>query len=171
MGFISAVISATSGTLSDQWKEYFYCDSLGADVICQKASKKTKGFGNRGNDNIITEGSIIAVADGQCAMVVEQGQVIDICAEPGEYRFDSSTQPSVFNGSLSDGIKNTIAEIGKRITFGGTAATDQRIYYFNTKELPGMKYGTAAPVGLCGCASPWHQNPQRRGQDLADPFL
>ena len=146
MGFISAVISATGGTLSDQWKEYFYCDSLAADVICQKASKKTKGFGNRGNDNIITEGSVIAVADGQCAVVVEQGQVIDICAEPGEYRFDSSTQPSVFNGSLSDGIRNTIAEIGKRITFGGTPSTDQRIYYFNTKELPGMKYGTASPV-------------------------
>ena len=146
MGFISAIISATGGTLSDQWKEYFYCDSLAADVICQKASKKTKGFGNRGNDNIITEGSVIAVADGQCAVVVEQGQVIDICAEPGEYRFDSSTQPSVFNGSLSDGIRNTIAEIGKRITFGGTPSTDQRIYYFNTKELPGMKYGTASPV-------------------------
>lgn len=146
MGFISAVISATGGTLSDQWKEYFYCDSLPANIICQKASKKTKGFGNHGNDNIITEGSVIAVADGQCAVVVEQGQVIDICAEPGEYRFDSSTQPSIFTGSLGEGIKSTFAEVGKRITFGGIAATDQRIYYFNTKELIGMKYGTASPV-------------------------
>lgn len=146
MGFVSAIISAAGGTLSDQWKEYFYCDSLGSDVVCVKASRKSRGFGNRGNDNIITEGSVIAVADGQCAIVTEQGQVIDICAQPGEYRFDSSTQPSIFTGSLSDGVKNTIAEIGKRFTFGGAPSTDQRIYYFNTKELTGMKYGTAAPV-------------------------
>ena len=146
MGFVSAIISAAGGTLSDQWKEYFYCDSLGSDVVCVKASRKSRGFGNRGNDNIITEGSVIAVADGQCAIVTEQGQVIDICAQPGEYRFDSSTQPSIFTGSLSDGVKNTIAEMGKRFTFGGAPSTDQRIYYFNTKELTGMKYGTAAPV-------------------------
>ena len=146
MVFVSAIISAAGGTLSDQWKEYFYCDSLGSDVVCVKASRKSRGFGNRGNDNIITEGSVIAVADGQCAIVTEQGQVIDICAQPGEYRFDSSTQPSIFTGSLSDGVKNTIAEIGKRFTFGGAPSTDQRIYYFNTKELTGMKYGTASPV-------------------------
>ena len=146
MGFVSAIISAAGGTLSDQWKEYFYCDSLGSDVVCVKASRKSRGFGNRGNDKIISEGSVIAVADGQCAIVTEQGQVIDICAQPGEYRFDSSTQPSIFTGSLSDGVKNTIAEIGKRFTFGGVPSTDQRIYYFNTKELTGMKYGTAAPV-------------------------
>ena len=146
MGFVSAIISAAGGTLSDQWKEYFYCDSLGSDVVCVKASRKSRGFGNRGNDNIITEGSVIAVADGQCAIVTEQGQVIDICAQPGEYRFDSSTQPSIFTGSLSDVVKNTIAEIGKRFTFGGAPSTDQRIYYFNTKELTGMKYGTASPV-------------------------
>ena len=146
MGFVSAIISAAGGTLSDQWKEYFYCDSLGSDVVCVKASRKSRGFGNRGNDNIISEGSVIAVADGQCAIVTEQGQVIDICAQPGEYRFDSSTQPSIFTGSLSDGVKNTIAEIGKRFTFGGAPSTDQRIYYFNTKELTGMKYGTASPV-------------------------
>ena len=146
MGFVSAIISAAGGTLSDQWKEYFYCDSLSSDVVCVKASRKSRGFGNRGNDNIISEGSVIAVADGQCAIVTEQGQVIDICAQPGEYRFDSSTQPSIFTGSLSDGVKNTIAEIGKRFTFGGAPSTDQRIYYFNTKELTGMKYGTASPV-------------------------
>lgn len=146
MGFVSAIISAAGGTLSDQWKEYFYCDSLGSDVVCVKASRKSRGFGNRGNDNIITEGSAIAVADGQCAIVTEQGQVIDICAQPGEYRFDSSTQPSIFTGSLGDGVKNTIAEMGKRFTFGGAPSTDQRIYYFNTKELTGMKYGTASPV-------------------------
>lgn len=146
MGFISATLSAAGGTMRDQWKEYFYCDALNNGTVCVKASRKTKGFGNRGNDNIITENSIISIADGQCAVVVEQGQIIDICAEPGEYRFDSSTQPSIFNGSLSEGVRNTIAEIGKRITFGGNASTDQRIYYFNTRELTSLKYGTASPV-------------------------
>lgn len=146
MGFISATLSAASGTLRDQWKEYFYCDALDNDTVCVKALKKTRGFCNRGSENIITENSVIAVADGQCAVVVEQGQVIDICAEPGEYRFDSASEPSIFNGTLSEGIKNTIAEIGKRITFGGGPYTDQRIYYFNTKELTSLKYGTASPV-------------------------
>lgn len=146
MGFISATLSAASGTLRDQWKEYFYCDALDNDTVCVKALKKTRGFGNKESENIITENSVIAVADGQCAVVVEQGQVIDICAEPGEYRFDSASEPSIFNGTLSEGIKNTIAEIGKRITFGGGPYTDQRIYYFNTKELTSLKYGTASPV-------------------------
>ena len=146
MGFISATLSAASGTLRDQWKEYFYCDALDNDTVCVKALKKTRGFGNKESENIITENSVIAVADGQCAVVVEQGQVIDICAEPGEYRFDSASEPSIFNGTLSEGIKNTIAEIGKRITFGGGPSTDQRIYYFNTKELTSLKYGTASPV-------------------------
>ena len=159
MGFISATLAAAGGTFRDQWKEYFYCDALSSDTICVKASRKTKGFGNYGNENIITENSVIAVADGQCAIVVEQGQVIDICAEPGEYRFDSSTQPSVFTGKLSDGIRDTIAEIGKRITFGGSPSTDQRIYYFNTKELTSLKYGTAAPV-------PFRVVDQRAGIDM-----
>lgn len=159
MGFISATLAAAGGTFRDQWKEYFYCNALSSDTICVKASRKTKGFGNHGNENIITENSVIAVADGQCAIVVEQGQVIDICAEPGEYRFDSSTQPSVFNGKLSDGIRDTIAEIGKRITFGGSPSTDQRIYYFNTKELTSLKYGTAAPV-------PFRVVDQRAGIDM-----
>ena len=147
MGLILATLNATSGTLRDQWKEYFYCDAISADTICVKAHKKTQGFGNHGNDNIISDGSIIAVADGQCMVIVEQGQVVDICAEPGEYKYDSKTEPSIFTGkNLSSSIKDVFAQIGKRITFGGDAGADQRVYYFNTKEITGMKYGTASPV-------------------------
>lgn len=147
MGLVLAALSATGSTLSDQWKEYFYCDALPADTICVKGVKRTSGFSsNRGNDNIITDGSIIAVADGQCMIIVENGQVVDICAEPGEYKYDSKTAPSVFTGSLGDAVKNVFAQIGKRFQFGGQPAEDQRIYYFNTKEIPGLKYGTAAPV-------------------------
>lgn len=147
MGLISATLSAVGGTFGDQWKEYFYCDAIPADTICIKAHKKVKGFGNHGNDNIISDGSVIAVADGQCMVIVEQGQVVDICAQPGEYKYDSKLEPSLFTGtSLSASIKDVFAEIGKRITFGGAPAADQRVYYFNTKEITGLKYGTASPV-------------------------
>ena len=147
MGLLLASMSAAGSVLADQWKEYFYCDALPADTICRKGVKRTTGFSsNRGNDNIITDGSLIAVADGQCMIIVENGQVVDICAEPGEYKYDSKTEPSVFTGSLGDAVKNVFAQFGKRFQFGGQAAEDQRIYYFNTKELPGLKYGTASPV-------------------------
>ncbi len=160
MGLILAAIGAASSTLSDQWKEYFYCDALPSDTICVKGVKRTSGLsGNFGNDNIITDGSVIAVADGQCMIIVEQGQVVDICAEPGEYKYDSKTEPSLFTGGLGEGIKNVFAQIGKRFTFGGQPAEDQRIYYFNTKELTGMKYGTASPV-------PFRVVDQRAGIDI-----
>ncbi len=147
MGLISATMLAVGSTFGDQWKEYFYCDAIPADTICIKAHKKVKGFGNHGNDNIISDESVIAVADGQCMIIVEQGQVVDICAEPGEYKYDSKTEPSIFTGkNLSSSIKDVFNEIGKRITFGGGPGADQRVYYFNTKELTGLKYGTASPV-------------------------
>ena len=160
MGLILAALSAAGSTLRDQWKEYFYCDSLPSDVICVKAHKKTQGFSaNAGNDNIITDGSMISVADGQCMLIVENGQVVDICAEPGEYKYDSKTEPSIFTGTLSEGVKNVFAQIGKRFTFGGQPGADQRVYYFNTKELTGNKYGTASPV-------PFRVVDQRAGIDV-----
>ncbi|MBR2770369.1 MAG: SPFH domain-containing protein [Solobacterium sp.] len=147
MGLIQAALSAAGSTLGDQWKEYFYCEAIPSDTIVVKGKKRVRGFSsNRGDDNIISDGSVIAVADGQCMVIVEQGQVVDICAQPGEFLYDSKTEPSVFTGSLGDGLKNVFATIGKRFTFGGQPAEDQRIYYFNTKELPGMKYGTPSPV-------------------------
>ena len=147
MGLIQAALSAAGSTLGDQWKEYFYCEAIPADTIVVKGKKRVSGFSsNRGDDNIISDGSIIAVADGQCMVIVEQGQVVDICAQPGEFRYDSKTEPSIFTGSLGDGLKDIFATIGKRFTFGGQPAEDQRIYYFNTKELPGLKYGTPSPV-------------------------
>lgn len=147
MGLIQAAIGAAGSTFSDQWKEYFYCDAIPSNTICVKAHKKTRGLSsNRGDDNIISDGSVIAIADGQCMVIVEQGQVVDICAEPGEFKYDSTSEPSVFTGSLGDGLKNIFATIGKRFTFGGQPAEDQRVYYFNTKEIPGMKYGTPNPV-------------------------
>ncbi|MDY6034287.1 MAG: SPFH domain-containing protein [Bulleidia sp.] len=149
MGLISTALLAANSTLRDSWKEYFYCEAIPADTFIVKGIKRKSGGlfgGNNGSDNIITDGSIIAVADGQAMIIVEQGQVVDICAEPGEFKYDSSTQPSVFTGSLGEGVKKMFEEFGRRFTFGGTPATDQRIYYINTKELLGVKYGTPAPV-------------------------
>ncbi|MDO4459289.1 MAG: SPFH domain-containing protein [Clostridia bacterium] len=143
MGLISAAIGSASGVLSDAWKDYFYCEAIPNDVLVLKGKKKG---GKHGADNIITDGSVIAVADGQCMIIVEQGKVVDICAEPGEYKYDNSTEPSVFSGDLGEGIKATLMSMGKRFTFGGIAANDQRIYYFNTKEIMGNKYGTANAV-------------------------
>ncbi len=148
MGLIHAAIGAATGVLSDQWKEYFYCDSLSAEVLVAKGQKRTSlKSTNYGADNIITNGSLITVADGQCVLIVDNGKVVDFCAEPGEYKYDSSTEPSLFDGgTLADNIKKVFENMGKRFTFGGEAPKDQRLYYFNTKEIPGSKYGTANPV-------------------------
>ena len=137
MGLIKAGIGALGGTLADQWKEFFYCDALDTDVLAVKGKKKTSGRSSntKGNDNIISSGSGIAVADGQCMMIVEQGKVVEVCAEPGEYTYDASTEPSIFAGPLGEGILNTFRTIGKRFTYGGDTGKDQRVYYFNTKEL------------------------------------
>ena len=148
MGLIKAALGSVGGVLADQWKEYFYCESLPADILLTKGQKRVSGRSSntKGSDNIISQGSIIAVADGQCMIIVEQGKVVDLCAEPGEYTYDQSTEPSIFNGSLSSSIPAVFRNIGKRFTFGGEPPKDQRVYYFNTKELVGNKYGTPSPV-------------------------
>lgn len=149
MGLIKAIGGAIRGTMADQWKEYFYCDSLDADVLVTKGFKRTKGkFGtkNNGNDNIISNGSVIAVNEGQCMIIVDQGKVVEFCGEAGQFLYDTSTEPSLFCGPLGKSILNTFSEIGSRITFGGDAGKDQRIYFFNTKELMGNKYGTPNPI-------------------------
>lgn len=147
MGLIKIIRKSAGGAFADQWKEYFYCDSMPADILMMKAHKKVSGrSGNRGSDNIITNGSVIAVNDGQCMIIVDQGKVVDICAEPGEYTYDISSEPSLFCGDLEDSIKSVFANIGKRFTFGGEVPKNQRVYFVNTKELVGNKYGTPNPV-------------------------
>ena len=148
MGLIKAALGAAGGVLADQWKEFFYCEAIPADVLAVKGKKKVTGRSSntKGDDNIITNGSVIAVANGQCMLIVEQGQIVDMCAEPGEYTYDTSTEPSLFTGDLGESIKGVFQNIGKRFTFGGEAPKDQRVYYFNTKELTGNKYGTPSPV-------------------------
>lgn len=149
MGLMSAAINAVTGTLESQWKEYFYCEALPENVLATKAMKKTKGiFGFKIEDeNIISQGSVVAVADGQCMMIVDQGKIVDFCAEPGEYIFDANGQPTILYGDLGFGkIKDILKEAFDRFVFDGQLGKDQRVYYFNTKEIIGNKYGTPSPI-------------------------
>lgn len=162
MGLIAALAGAAGGVMADQWKEYFYCEALPADTLVVKGKKKatSRSTNTKGDENIITTGSVVAVADGQCMIIVDQGKVAEFCAEPGEYTYDASTEPTIFaGGGLIHNIGEVFKNIGKRFTFGGEAPKDQRIYYVNTKEIIGNKYGTPSSV-------PFRVVDQRAGIDI-----
>ena len=148
MGLVRAAGAALSTMMGDQWREYFYCNALDNDTLMLKGEKRIgpKSSNTKGADNIISNGALIAVNDGQCMIIVEQGAIVEVCAEPGEFVFDSSTEPSIFYGDLGENLVNSFKTFVKRFSFGGDTAKDQRIYYFNTKEIIGNKYGTANPV-------------------------
>ena len=168
MGLIKAGMGAIGGVLGDQWKEFIYCESMKPDVLVSKGQKRVSSRGRSSNtsaeDNIISNGSTVAVNDGQCMIIVESGKVVDICAEPGEYVYDQSTEPSLFAEGLNmDSIKRVFSQIGKRFTYGGDPGKDQRVYFFNTKEIIGNKYGTASPI-------PFRVVDQRVGLDMDIPI-
>lgn len=149
MGLLKAGVGALSGALADSWREYFYCDSIDRDILVKRGEKRTgsRSSNTRGSDNIISNGSIIAVADGQCMIIVDQGKVVELCNEPGEFVYDSSTEPTLMYGGFNgENIKKCFAVVGKRFTFGGEPPKTQRVYYFNTKEIMGNKYGTQNPI-------------------------
>ena len=148
MGLIRAAVGAIGGTMADQWKEVFQCDAIDPDILVVKGQKRVSGrsSNSKAEDNVISDGSAISVADGQCVLIVDQGRVVDICAEPGIYTYNTGTTPSIFAGSLKDGLKGAALDAWTRFQFGGGAGKDQRIYYVNTKEIYGNKYGTLNPV-------------------------
>lgn len=148
MGLIQAGLGTLNGVLADQWKEFFTCDSLDKEVLIKKGQKVISGRSSntKGNDNVISNGSGIAVADGQCMIIVEQGKVVEVCAEPGEFTYRTDLEPSIFAGKFGDSLKATFKELGKRFTYGGDPGKDQRVYYINTKELLDNKFGTPSPI-------------------------
>ena len=149
MGLFKAIGGSIKGVFVDQWKEYFYCDAMEDDILVVKASKRTTGaFGtkNNANDNVISNGSVVAVNEGQCMIIVDQGKVVEFCAEAGEYLYDTSSEPSLLFGPLGKSIVDTFQVIGKRFTFAGDAAKDQRVYFFNTKEIKNNNYGSPQPI-------------------------
>ena len=148
MGLIKAALGSVRSVLSDQWKEYFYCDSMDTGVLVSKGSKRTSGRGSntKASDNIITNGSVIAVNEGQCMMIVDQGRIVEFAAEAGEFTWNASTEPTLLCGDLGDGLLDSWDTLKRRFTFGGDTGKDQRVYFFNLKEIVGNKYGTPAPV-------------------------
>ena len=147
MGLIKAALGSVGSVLADQWKEYFYCDSMAANVLVTKGKKRTssRNSNTKGSDNIIPNGSVIAVNEGQCMMIVEQGKIVEFAAEAGEYTWNSSSEPTIFQGGL-EGLEGSWETLKRRFAFGGDTAKDQRVYFFNLKELVGNKYGTPAPI-------------------------
>lgn len=145
---VGTAFDAGKGVVADQWREYFYCDSMPENVLVTKGKKRTSanGHNTRGNDNIISNGSMIAVNEGQCMMIVDQGAIVEFTAEPGEFVWNASTEPSIFYGGLGNGLKGSWETFKRRYTFGNETARDQRIYFFNLKEIIGNKYGTPSPV-------------------------
>ena len=150
MGLIAASLGAAGGVLADQWREYIYCDALDSNTLLARGEKRTgkRGSNKRGEDNVISDGSIVAVADGQCMIIVENGEILDVSAEPGEFVYETGTEPSVFTGEFGDSLTKSFEQVGRRFTFGGSAGKDQRVYYINTKEIMGNKYGTPTPVSF-----------------------
>ncbi len=148
MGLLKVGLSAAQSVLADQWREYFYCPSMAEDVLVKKAEKRQgkRNFNDKGSDNIITNGSVIAVNEGQCMIIVDQGAIAEICTEAGEFVYDTSTEPTIFYGGFGEGLKKSFERFKVRFTFGGDTGKDQRVYFFNTKEILGNKYGTASPV-------------------------
>ncbi len=151
MGLIRALVAGTNTVLADQWREYFTCDSLSNDVLVAKGTFKTKkrplfGARNKATEDIITNGSVISVNEGQVALIVADGKIVEFCAEPGYFKWDSSTEPSMLGGDFFGGLVDSFKRVGYRFTFGGDAGSQQRVYYVNVKEILDNKFGTAAPM-------------------------
>ena len=149
MGLIKAAKDALQSALADQWREYFYCDSISNDILMVKGQKRVnqgRNSNTKGSDNIISNGSVVAVNEGQCMIIVEQGGIVDVCADAGEFIYDNSTEPSLFYGNLGESIKGSFNTLGRRFTFGGNTGKDQRVYFFNTKEILNNLFGTPSPI-------------------------
>lgn len=141
MGIFKAISSAISGSMKDQWKEMFYCNAIPNDILLVRGHKvQTERSANNGDDNVITDGSIVCVADGEAALMVCNGRVTNVFTEPGEHTFRSSKTAGVFSGTdINTTASNIASDIGRRVSFGGDAPIFYRVYYMNTKEIMGNK--------------------------------
>ena len=151
MGLVKAVTGTFNGTMADQWVDFYTCDALDTNVLVAKGfkHKDRRSSNDAGHSNVITSGSKIVVADGQFMIITDQGAIVEACGEPGEYTWDASTESSIFSGAdgeLADRINRVFDIMVKRFSGGGDAMHDQRIYYFNTKEIMGNKCGTQNPI-------------------------
>ncbi|MDR3001229.1 MAG: SPFH domain-containing protein [Fibromonadaceae bacterium] len=148
MGLLKALMGSAGGVLADQWLDFFVCEGMEADVLAIKGQKRIsqRGSNVKGEDNIISNGSGFVVNKGQAAIIVDNGRIMEFCAEEGHYTYDQSSESSVFYGNFGTGLVESIKNMGERFKYGGGPGKDQRIYYFNTKEILGNKYGTSSPI-------------------------
>lgn len=145
MGLIRAALNSVSSTLGDQFKEFVTCPAIEKDVLIQRGIVNHGKGNSNPSEGIISNGSGIVVPKGMAMMIVDNGEVVEFTAEAGTYTFDKSTEPSIFTGELGKSIIDTIKTIGKRITYGGQTARDQRVYYVNTLVIAGNKFGSPQP--------------------------
>ncbi|MDE5802220.1 MAG: SPFH domain-containing protein [Lachnospiraceae bacterium] len=149
MGLLRAAKDAIGGLMADQWREYFYCESIPSDVLVTKGVKQItpgRNSNTKGADDIITNGSIIAVNEGQCMLIVDQGKIVEFCAEAGEFIYDTSSEPSLFYGKLGENLRQSFSVVGKRFSLGGNTGKNQRVYFVNTKEIMNNLFGTPSPI-------------------------
>lgn len=145
MGLIKALTSSTSSALGDQFKEYVTCPTIEKNVLIQRGYVQ-HGKGNRNpSEGIISNGSTIVVPQGMAMMIIDNGAITEFSSTPGTFTYDSSSEPSIFTDGLGKGIVETIKTIGKRITYGGQTAKDQRVYYVNLLAITGNKFGSPQP--------------------------
>ena len=145
MGLIKALAEGISSGLGDQFKEFVTCPEISKNVLIQRGLVK-HGDGNKNpTEGVISNGSKIVVPQGMAMMLIENGAIKEFSAEPGEYTWDSGSEPSVFTGNFFQGVADTFKTIGKRFTYGGQAPTDQRVYYVNLLAITGNKFGSPQP--------------------------
>ena len=146
MGLIKALTTAASSALGDQFKEFVTCPEVDNKNVLIVRGAVEHGKGNKNpSKGVISNGSKIAIPQGWAMMLVDNGKVVEFSAEPGEYIYDTSSEPSIFTGGLGKGILNTIKTIGSRFTYGGQPARDQRVYYVNLLTVTGNKFGSPQP--------------------------
>lgn len=142
MGIIKAVANAIGGGFADQWLEVYEANDMGEHTVFTDGVLIRKGQNTKGTGNTISNGSIIHVYDNQFMMLVDGGKVVDYTAEPGYYKVDNSSMPSLFNGELGETVKETFS----RIKYGGQTPTAQKVFFVNLQEIKGIKFGTRNPI-------------------------
>lgn len=145
MGLIKALTSSTGSVLGDQFKEFVTCPAVEPNVLMVRGLVQ-HGDGNKNpTDGVITNGSKITIPQGWAMMLVDNGKVVEFTSEPGEFIYDSGAEPTIFYGGLGKGLIDSIKTLGSRITYGGQAARDQRVYYVNLLNITGNKFGSVNP--------------------------
>ena len=142
MGIIRAITQAIGGGLADQWLEVYEADDMGDNTVFTSGVLIRKGQNRKGTPDTVSNGSVIHVYDNQFMMLVDGGKVVDYTAEPGYYKVDNSSMPSMFNGELGEAVKETFS----RIKFGGQTPTMQKVFFINLQEIKGIKFGTRNPI-------------------------